>query len=98
LGWKRDFYFVDFGATKEIVLSNSYLLEKDFGWKGVLAEPAKLWHAELLKNRTANIDFDCVWKESGREMKFAATQNAEFTALVEFTGSDVYKRARKSAA
>jgi FkbM family methyltransferase len=98
LNWKRDGYFVEFGATNGVDLSNSYLLEKDFGWKGILAEPAKIWHAELLKNRTAAIDFDCVWKESGREMQFAVTENAEFSTLSDFAGSDAHKRARKSAA
>lgn len=98
LGWKRDGYFVEFGATNGVDLSNSYLLEKDFGWKGILAEPAKIWHAELLKNRTANIDFDCVWKESGRVMQFAVAENAEFSTLGDFAGSDAHKKARKSAA
>ena len=90
LNWKRDGYFVEFGATNGVDLSNSYLLEKDFGLKGILAEPAKIWHAELLKNRAAAIDFDCVWKESGREMQFAVTENAEFPTLSDFAGSDAH--------
>lgn len=97
LQWKRDGYFVEFGATNGVDLSNSYLLEKDFGWKGILAELAKIWHAALLKNWTVSIDFDCVWKESGSEMQFAVTENAEFSTLGDFAASDAHKRSRKSA-
>lgn len=39
LNWKRNGFFVEFGATNGIDLSNTYLLEKDFGWKGLLSEP-----------------------------------------------------------
>ena len=34
LNWKKGGYFLDFGATNGVDLSNTYLLEKDFGWKG----------------------------------------------------------------
>ena len=41
LDFKKNGYFVEFGTTDGITLSNSYLLEKKFGWKGILSEPAK---------------------------------------------------------
>src|SRR3990167_7150651 len=50
LNFKRNGYFVEFGATNGIDLSNTYLLEKEFGWAGILAEPAKCWHKDLKKN------------------------------------------------
>lgn len=34
-------YFVGVGATDGISLSNTYLLEREYGWEGILAEPAK---------------------------------------------------------
>lgn len=42
---------MEFGATNGVDLSNTYFLEKCFGWKGILAEPAKGWHKALKKNR-----------------------------------------------
>ena len=40
LDFKRNGFFVEFGATNGVDLSNSYLLETEFNWTGILAEPA----------------------------------------------------------
>lgn len=97
LNWKRDGFFVEFGATNGVDLSNTYLLEKDFGWAGILAEPARIWHAELVEHRSARVDFDCVWKESGQSLPFAVVEEAEFSTLASFVGLDAHKKARQSA-
>lgn len=70
LGWKSNGYFVEFGATDGNDISNSYLLEKEFGWSGILAEPAKHWHENLSKNRSCNIDHSVVWKTTGEKIRF----------------------------
>ena len=46
---KFEGYFVEVGGANGIDLSNTYLLEKEFGWKGIIVEPAKIWHEMLLK-------------------------------------------------
>ena len=97
LSWKREGYFVEFGATNGVDLSNTYLLEKDFGWTGILAEPAKVWHADLVRNRSAAVDFDCVWKESGQSLPFAVVECAEFSTLGNYSEADAHKKSRKSA-
>lgn len=58
--FKQNGFFVEFGATNGIDLSNTYLLETEFGWNGILAEPDKYWHTSLIANRTAIIDIRCV--------------------------------------
>jgi hypothetical protein len=40
LNFMRDRFFVEFGVANSIDLNNSCLLEKEFGWNGILAEPA----------------------------------------------------------
>jgi FkbM family methyltransferase len=94
LGWKKGGYFVEFGATNGVDLSNTYLLEKDFGWSGILAEPARVWHEDLKKNRTAALDFDCVWKASGEMLNFTAPREAEYSTISAYVNSDTHSSAR----
>jgi FkbM family methyltransferase len=97
LKWKRGGFFVEFGATNGVDLSNTYLMEKDFGWNGILAEPAKIWHPQLKKNRTATLDFDCVWKESGQLLQFTVVENAEYSTIASYVRSDAHKKSRKNS-
>ena len=68
---KRDGYFVEFGACDGVQFSNTNLLEKDFGWTGILAEPNKSYRNEIRKNRKADINFEAVWSKSGESLEFA---------------------------
>ncbi len=81
LNWKRNGFFVEFGSTNGFYLSNSYLLEKDFGWKGILCEPASVWKEELKKNRNSILDFRCVWKTSGESLDLIIPSNPEYSKI-----------------
>ena len=53
------------------MFSNTYLLEKEFGWTGILAEPAKSFHQDLANtDRNCHIETDCVWRESNLTLTF----------------------------
>ncbi len=95
LDFKINGYFVDFCATNGIDLSNTYLLEKEFHWTGILAEPAKCWHEALRKNRSADIETSCVWKDSGSTLLFNEVDGAEFSTIKDFSGSDLHANRRK---
>ena len=95
-GFKREGYFVEFGATNGISCSNTYLLEKSFGWTGILAEPAKKWHAALRKNRSSAIEERCVWKTSGEILEFNQTEIGELSTLEAYSSGDMHAMARAS--
>jgi FkbM family methyltransferase len=95
LNFKRDGFFVEFGATNGINSSNSYLLEKNFGWKGILAEPAKIWHNELEKNRTSFIEKNCVWKTSNNKLTFNEAKFGELSTIDNYANSDKHFGNRK---
>lgn len=99
LGGRRGGFFVEFGATDGLTLSNTAMLESAFGWRGILAEPARRWHAALRRNRpAARIDTDCVWEKSGERLRFAETAEGELSTLARFAAGDGHARARRDAA
>lgn len=93
---KRNGYFVDFGATDGVHLSNTYLLEREYGWTGIVAEPARCWHGPLQANRTCHVETDCVWKQSGQSLAFNETSAAVFSTLSDFSATDLHAARRKN--
>ncbi len=93
--FKRNGFFVEFGATNGVDLSNTHMLEKEFGWNGILAEPAKRWHADLIKNRSCKIDMNCVWQESDATLAFNETNIAEYSTIKSHSSADLHSEARK---
>ena len=91
---KRNGFFVDVGATNGLDLSNTAMLERDFQWKGILAEPAKCWHAALRTNRSVAIDHRCVWSHSGATLDFKETENPELSTVTTFVNSDDHSESR----
>ncbi len=92
---KKGGFFVEFGATDGIFLSNTYYLEKNLGWQGVLAEPFPKWRDPLRSNRSAKIDYRCVWRESGKKLEFlAANRYPELSSLKSFAANDLHADAR----
>jgi FkbM family methyltransferase len=75
-------FFVEFGATDGIEYSNSWLLEKKFGWTGILAEPGKSWHGELVQNRSCVIDKRCVYSSTGEEVMFSEVRGARVLSTI----------------
>jgi len=92
---KKGGYFVEFGATNGISMSNSYLLEKSFGWNGILAEPARCWHRELSANRNCMIDTNCVWSKSGERLEFNEVSVGELSTINSYSGRDGHFRNRQ---
>ena len=95
LGFKRSGFFVEFGATNGIDLSNSYLLETEYDWDGILAEPAKIWHSELINNRKVTIDKRCIWKTSKEKLIFNETNWSELSTVDSLSDSDHHSEDRK---
>lgn len=69
-GYKRGGYFVEFGATDGVLLSNSLLLERDFGWRGICAEPNPKFLADLRRNRRCQVSDACVGSRTGDSVEF----------------------------
>jgi len=94
---KSNGFFVEFGATNGVDLSNTHLLEKEFGWRGILAEPARIWHDALMKNRDCIIEKKCVWSNTGSKLTFKEVGNPDLSTVESFSSSDSYADLRKYA-
>ena len=95
LNEKQDGYFIEFGATDGVTLSNTYLLESKYGWRGIVAEPARCWHQQLMRNRRCSIDRRCVWSKSGEMLEFNETAEAQFSTIEFLSRSDYHANSRQ---
>jgi FkbM family methyltransferase len=93
-GFKNDGFFVEFGATDGKNTSNSYILERDYGWTGILAEPNPVWHEALYKNRSCNISTKCVFTKSNETLEFLKTEAPDLATVKGFGQGDEFKDAR----
>lgn len=97
--FKRNGFFVEFGALDGIQDSNTYLLEKEFGWTGILAEPANIFRSKLADNRSSIVDHRAVAGSSGQILEFKETMTQlGFSGLIDyFDPNDMHAVRRKES-
>ena len=82
---KRSGYFVEFGTMDGKFASNTYTLEKELGWTGILAEPGKKFHDALARHRKCSIDHRAVTDHTGDTLRFQEMSTDEgMSGLVDF--------------
>lgn len=81
LKFKKNGFFVEFGAGNGKDFSNTYLLEKIYNWNGILSEPCKSFHQELVKNRKCKINFNAVSNQSGLNVGFKEFKNKHYSKI-----------------
>jgi len=88
LNWKRHGYFVEFGATDGVLLSNSWLLEKFFEWEGICAEPNPRFFTQLQRNRSCHLSPACIYASTGESKTFILAD--AYGGLSEFSHDDMH--------
>lgn len=94
LNFKKKGFFVEFGAADGIHYSNTLLLEKKFGWKGILAEPGRIYYKKLQSNRKCHIEKKIIWKDSKSELLFNETADPYASTINDFSFLDINKLSR----
>lgn len=87
---------MEFGATDGVLLSNSWLLEKNFGWKGVCAEPNPKFFASLKNNRRCTLSERCISGETGKQVEFVFAD--AFGGSLEYANDDMHGERRAAYA
>lgn len=81
LGLPESGYFVEFGAADGRTFSNSYMLEREMGWSGILSEPFPHFHPKIEKFRKCHFTPKAVYAESGRTLEFSGAERPMFSRL-----------------
>jgi FkbM family methyltransferase len=92
---KRGGYFVEVGAFDGIELSNTYLLEKEFGWTGILVEPNPDCHAPLRQHRAATISTKAISAKRGSVDFLRVQDEPEFSGIASHASDDNHARYRR---
>lgn len=71
---KNDLYFIDIGANDGKTLSNTFLLEKKYNWKGICSEPLPSAFKQLIKCRSVTCDNNAVFSKSGLSLEFSESE------------------------
>ena len=68
---KEDGFFIEIGASDGLELSNTYLLETKYKWKGICCEPIPKNFEKLVKHRPNSICYkEAVYNQSGLTVSF----------------------------
>lgn len=94
---KKGGFFVDFGATDGVELSNSFLLENSYNWSGIVAEPSRHFHDALRKNRSCIIDYRCVSIASGDTVAFNEVTGSGLSSMADFAEDDWHGDDRRNS-
>lgn len=87
--YKRGGFFVEFGATDGVLLSNTFLLEKEFGWNGLLAEPNPKFFEKLRTNRSQICSNECISSSTGETVDFVLAD--EYGGIKDFSTNGMHK-------
>ncbi len=88
-------FFVEAGACDGYFSSNTWLLETQHHWSGILCEPGRVWHEKLLSTRNCKIDTRVIWSTSGETLKFRETELPNLSTVEGFTEADMHAASRR---
>jgi len=90
---KRNGYFVEAGASDGIDLSNTYLLEKEFGWSGICVEPVPDIFKRLVENRPNSKCFQVpLFSEAEKDVVFSIAEYTLVSGITDFIGDKWMER------
>jgi FkbM family methyltransferase len=79
---KKDGFFIEIGANDGITLSNTYLLEKEYNWKGICCEPNPIIFQNLIVNRSKSICCsEAVYNSSDNYIIFKLKNNSLLSGI-----------------
>lgn len=93
LDFKKNGFFIEIGAADGVNLSNTYLLEKQFNWNGILCEPSSIYKKTISNNRKAKIETNCIYNKNTK-IQFVETAYPMLSTLEKFKIYDHHRGLR----
>ena len=81
-------FYCEVGAADGVNLSNTFFLEKERKWKGILCEPSNFWKKQLLSNRRQNILIFKALSHKQEVKKFYQNKNNFLSGLLQRNETD----------
>ncbi|MEO7100694.1 MAG: FkbM family methyltransferase [Luteolibacter sp.] len=75
-----------------ITLSNTYLLEKQFDWTDIVAEPNPVHWEAIRENRHCLVSRECVTERSGESVAFLVAANSEYSRMESVVPDDSHEK------
>jgi FkbM family methyltransferase len=90
--FKKRGYFVEIGGADGKTHSNTYFLEKEYNWRGIVAEPAIINKKKLQKNRNCHVCYNPVHEHTDVKLDFLETKNPNLSQLMKYDKIDGHNR------
>lgn len=92
---KQNGFYVEFGADDGIKNSNTFLLNKNFGWNGILAEPNPDVFERCKTNRISDLCLnDLIFNKTGVDIDFSIS--GQLSTINDFVENDNMQTERKN--
>ncbi len=95
-GFKRKGVFIEAGACDGILNSNTFLLEKNYEWTGLLVEPIKEYYLQLEQNRDVIISNVALSQVNNQELDFLITASKDLSTIKGYEDNDFHSENRKN--
>jgi len=95
-GFKRKGVFIEAGACDGILNSNTFLLEKNYEWTGLLVEPISEYYIQLEQNRDVITSNVAISEVNNKQLDFLITANKDLSTLKGYEDSDYHSENRKN--
>jgi FkbM family methyltransferase len=79
--YKSKGFFVEIGVGDGVNLSNTYLLEKNYNWNGILCEPHPDDHKSIKINRNCFLEQAAAYSESNMQVEFNMCKIKELSGI-----------------
>jgi len=83
LNKKHNGYFIEIGVGDPEKFSNTYLLETEYGWTGILCEPNPNLYNIIKQKRTSPVETAPIWSNSGEFLDFGVCHDFQLSGFIE---------------